>query len=91
MKIIKLTSQFKKDLKKYQNNPRKMDSLERIVKLLRETGTVPNEYKPHLLVGNYKGFMECHIENDFLLIWFDEETDTIKLVRLGSHSELFKK
>ena len=91
MKIIKLTSQFKKDLKRYQNNPRKMDSLERIVKLLRETGTVPNKYKPHLLIGNYKGFMECHIENDFLLIWFDEEADIIKLVRLGSHSELFKK
>ena len=44
MKIIKLTSQFKKDLKRYQNNPRKMDSLERIVKLLRETGTVPNVF-----------------------------------------------
>lgn len=91
MKTIKLTSQFKKDLKRYQNNPRKMDSLERVVKLLRETGTVPNEYKPHLLIGIYKGFMECHIENDFLLIWFDEETEIIKLVRLGSHSELFKK
>ena len=35
--------------------------------------------------------MECHMENDFLLIWFDKETDTIKQVRLGSHSELFKK
>lgn len=91
MKTIKLTNQFKKDLKRCRNNSRKMDSLERVVKLLHETGTVPNEYKPHLLIGNYKGFMECHIENDFLLIWFDEEADIIKLVRLGSHSELFKK
>ena len=70
MKIIKLTSQFKKDLKRYQNNPRKMDSLERIVKLLRETGTVPNEYKPHLLIGNYNGFMECHIENVFTTSYY---------------------
>lgn len=54
MKTIKLTSQFKKDLKRYQNNPRKMDGLERVVKLLRESGTVPNEYKPHFLAGNYK-------------------------------------
>lgn len=38
-----------------------------------------------------KGFMECHIENDFLIIWFDEDIDIIKLVRLGSHSELFKR
>lgn len=91
MKIIKLTSQFKKDLKRYQNNQRKIDSLGRVLKLLRDTGTLPNEYKPHLLIGDYKGFMECHIENDFLLIWLDEEAEIIKLVRLGSHSELFKK
>lgn len=35
--------------------------------------------------------MECHIEDDWLLIWFDKEEDVIKLVRLGSHSELFGK
>lgn len=34
--------------------------------------------------------MECHIEGDFLLIWFDEENNIIALFRLGSHSELFK-
>ena len=30
--------------------------------------------------------MECHIENDFLMIWFDEDADIIKLVRLGLHT-----
>ena len=34
--------------------------------------------------------MECHIQNDFLLIWIDKDARTVKLVRLGSHSELFK-
>ena len=43
-----------------------------------------------MLTGNYAGFMECHIEGDFLLIWFDHETVQIDLVRFGSHSELFK-
>lgn len=33
--------------------------------------------------------MECHVENDVLLIWFDKEHDIIKAVRTGSHSELF--
>lgn len=33
---------------------------------------------------------ECHIQGDFLLIWFDEENDIIELVRLGLHSELFR-
>ncbi len=35
--------------------------------------------------------MECHIESDFLLIWIDEQKGIVELVRLGSHSELFKK
>ncbi|ULB34033.1 MULTISPECIES: type II toxin-antitoxin system mRNA interferase toxin, RelE/StbE family [Proteiniphilum] len=42
------------------------------------------------LVGNYKGCWKYHIEGDFLLIWIDENSDVIKLIRLGSHSELFK-
>ncbi len=90
MRIFKLTSQFKKDLKRYCNNPDKIASLEIVLELLQETGIVPPEYKPHLLRGNYKGYMECHIENDFLLIWIDETEEIIKLIRLGSHSDLFK-
>ena len=66
-------------------------ALETVLKLLSQTGTLPKEYRPHWLTGDYKGYMECHIESDFLLIWIDENADLIKLVRLGSHSELFRK
>lgn len=59
-------------------------------KLQREQ-PIPEENNPHMLVGNYAGYMECrHIEGDFLLIWFDREADQIDLVRLGSQSQLFK-
>ena len=89
MKRLKQSKQFKKDLKRIQNNPRKLFSLNVVIGLLRETGTVPREYHPHLLTGIYRGYMECHIGSDFLLIWIDEREDVIKLVRLGNHSELF--
>jgi mRNA interferase YafQ len=56
---------------------------------LQKGEPVPKENKPHMLVGNYAGHMECHIEGDFLLIWIDKEKELIKLVRLGSHSDLF--
>ena len=59
--------------------------------MLRNEQPIPPEYNPHLLQGEYKGCMECHIQGDYLLIWFDEENDIIELVRLGSHSELFGK
>ncbi len=42
-----------------------------------------------MLTVNYARHMECHIDGDFLLIWFDPDTDEIDLVRLGSHSDLF--
>lgn len=86
---IKFTGRFKKDLKKYKNDVVKVRALAVILKSLSETGVVPGRYRPHSLHGNYEGCMECHILNDFLLIWIDEANDIIKLVRLGSHSELF--
>ena len=89
MAKLKLTGQFKKDLKRIQNNPKKVASLKVVLALLQKSGILPKEYKPHRLTGNYSGHMECHIENDMLLIWIDEKENTIKLVRLGSHSELF--
>ncbi|MDD3726791.1 MAG: type II toxin-antitoxin system YafQ family toxin [Dysgonamonadaceae bacterium] len=90
MKTVKQSSQFKKDLKRIQHNPKKIEKLKTVLELLKEDGIVPPEYKPHLLVGQFKGYMECHIEGDLLLIWIDENKDIIKLTRLGSHSELFK-
>ena len=84
------STKFRKDIKRYKHYTAKMKSLLTIVKHLEVSGHVPIEYRPHKLHGVYEGCMECHVESDFLLIWIDEETDTIELVRLGSHSELFK-
>jgi mRNA interferase YafQ len=90
MYTLKITSQFKKDLKRIQNNPVKIKHLKEVLELLEQDGALPERFKPHKLIGDYAGFMECHVENDLLLIWLDPEENIIKLVRLGTHSELFK-
>jgi len=90
MKKLFPSTQYKKDYKRYKKYPKKIDALKEILKLLQEEKPIPDEYLPHMLHGNYKGFMECHIQGDFLLIWFDPNSDIIELVRLGSHSELFR-
>ncbi|HPQ29905.1 MAG TPA: type II toxin-antitoxin system YafQ family toxin [Desulfobacteraceae bacterium] len=90
MYIIEQGTKFRKDLKKYSGDKEKLIALRDVIRCLETTGTVPLEYKPHPLKGEYSGTIECHIKNDFLLIWMDKETNTIKLVRLGSHSELFR-
>ena len=89
MKKLKPTTQYKKDYKRFRNNPKKLEKLFDILNLLQDEKPIPQENRPHMLTGNYAGYMECHIEGDFLLIWFDPDTDEIDLVRLGSHSELF--
>lgn len=85
-----VTTQFKKDLKRYQNNSSKLIALKDILEQLQNTGTVNLKHKPHHLAGEYSGCMECHIQNDFLLVWINQEKQTISLVRLDSHLELFK-
>ena len=90
MYTLKITSQFKKDLKRIQNNPVKIKHLKEVLELLEQDGALPERFKPHKLIGDYAGFMEYHVENNLLLIWLDPEENIIKLVRLGTHSELFK-
>ena len=89
MKKLHPTTQYKKDYKRYRNNPKKIAKLLAILRMLENEEAIPEEYSPHFLTGDYKGYMECHVEGDFLLIWLDPDMDTIELARLGSHSELF--
>ena len=43
----------------------------------------------HRLSGGLSSFHECHLENDWLLIW-DEDDVTVTLIRTGTHSDLFR-
>lgn len=91
MKTLRFSSQFKKDAKRYRNQPKKMEKVAEILRMLRDEIPIPRKFKPHFLTGGYKNCMECYVEGDFLLIWIDEKHDQIGVLRLGSHSELFKK
>lgn len=86
---IVLSTQYKRDLKRYQNRPGKIKSLKVVLNHLMESGIVPSAYFPHKLRGTYEGCMECHVGTDFLLIWMDEAEKTVKLLRLGTHHEIF--
>lgn len=49
MWVLKYTSQFKKDLKRYRNQPKKIEALMEVLEFLQDTGTVPASYNPHML------------------------------------------
>lgn len=89
-----LTTRYKKDFKKLQKrNMREVALAVRVLDTLREQGVkgIPPQMKPHKLKGEYKDDWECHIKADLLIIWFQiESPKTIKLIRIGSHSDLFQ-
>lgn len=91
MKEIRKTSQFKKDFKRFAKDVEKVKTLMSIVEKLERGEFISDEFYPHPLKGEWKNYMECHIDDDYLLIWFDKEESIVRLVRLGSHSELFGK
>lgn len=88
MKEIRKSSQFKKDFKRFANDMEKVTKLYNIVGFLQREEQIPDEYNPHMLKGKLKGIMECHIDSDYLLLWIDEENNIVRLLRLGSHSEV---
>ena len=83
---------LKKNSRSLKKQPDKIQKILAVVKLLEKGGVseIPKKMKPHMLIGQYQGCLECHIEGDLLLIWQqDDEEMVIVLERLGSHSELF--
>jgi mRNA interferase YafQ len=87
---ILYTTQFKKSLKLCAKRGLSIDHIYEVINILSREGKLPNEYKPHKLSGKYKGFWECHIEPDWLLIWGQNDRElTLLLVDTGTHSDLF--
>jgi mRNA interferase YafQ len=50
---IKPTTKFKKDIKKIQNDKKKMLELKWVITELANERTLPDKYKVHSLIGNY--------------------------------------
>ena len=83
------TNQFKRDYKLQQKRHKDIDLIDGLIKLLAKEESLPAKNQDHPLQGDYKGYRECHIEPDWLLI-YKIEGDTIYFVRTGTHSDLFK-
>ena len=86
---IRLTTQFKKDLKKARKQGRNLESLSSVLQQLANSEPLPLSFKNHKLRGDWQDFRECHIEPDWLLIYTITDSE-LRPARLGTHSELFR-
>ncbi len=65
-----------------------MDKLLNVIRRLADNEQLEQNLRDHALHSNWRGYRECHIEPDWLLIYKIEE-DILRLSRTGSHSTLF--
>ncbi|MBO4851256.1 MAG: type II toxin-antitoxin system YafQ family toxin [Prevotella sp.] len=89
---LKVTGEFKKDLKRCQKRGLPLNELWDVVKMLLDGETLDAKYHAHILQGNRKGQWECHIRPNWLLVWEQYETELVLvMLNTGSHSDLFGK
>ena len=92
MPKLEFSSQFKRDYRlavKRGCDPKK---LEEVVSILQAEKPLPEKYRDHDLTNSrdYKGMRECHIDPDWLLVYkVYRDMLLLKLIRTGSHSDLF--
>ncbi|MBC5710425.1 type II toxin-antitoxin system YafQ family toxin [Hungatella hominis] len=89
---VEYQGQFKKDYKlavKRGCNPKLLAD---VITMLVNEKPLPPKYKDHSLADsrNYKGMRECHIQPDWLLVYqINNEMLILRLIRTGTHSDLF--
>ena len=92
MKALEIvwTSQFKKDYKLAMKRHLDLALIDEIIRTLSRGESLPSKNKDHALLGRWRGYRECHIQPDWLLVYkVDKDELILNLLRTGSHSDLF--
>lgn len=89
MLAVEFTGRFKKDVKLAQKRGLDSALLQDVVLILAKESPLPEKFRDHALTGDWRGFRECHLQPDWLLI-YKAEAGTLILYRTGTHSDLFR-
>lgn len=91
MRTLEHTSQFNQDFKREKRGQRGKNlekELKVILQFLLNDLPLTQRHEDHPLTGQWKGFRDCHVRPDLILIYRARGASVLQLVRLGSHSEL---
>ena len=91
MRTTDYTGQFKRDYKreaKGQHRATLDADLRAVLSALLTDQPLESRHRDHALTGEWKDHRDCHVKPDLVLIYQKPDDDTLRLVRLGSHSEL---
>lgn len=88
IKGIAPTKDFKRDCAKLKVEITTSKEWAEVFSCLYQGKTLPVQYKDHPLTGNSKGYRDCHIFSDLVLI-YKIENEILYLIRVSSHSDIF--
>lgn len=89
---INYTPEFIAAVRRCKRSGRNLQELWDAIELLAADGYLPESYRPHQLRDEWIGCWECHLDDDWLLVWRQyEEKMTLLFVNVGTHDDLFKK
>ena len=91
MRTIEYTGQFKRDYKREKKGQHRntLDAdLSSVLQNLMSDKLLEPHLRDHALTGEWKDHRDCHIKPDLVLIYQKPNKNILRLVRLGSHSEL---
>jgi mRNA interferase YafQ len=91
MRKIESATAFKRDFKRESKglNRTVLDTdLKQIITDLANDVPLAAKHRDHPLIGNLKGYRDCHIRPDLVLIYQKLDAYSLRLARLGSHAEL---
>ena len=86
--ILRQSTRFRRDVKRLLRKGVDLSRLEAVIEILVVQQALEDRYRDHPLIGNWKGYRECHLQPDWLLIYRTTD-DELQLVRTGSHVDLF--
>ena len=82
---------FRKSLKRMLRRGKDINKINDVILKLANGETLDPKYKDHALSGDLEGLRDCHIENDWVLLYFYTTSGELVLALsdTGTHSDLF--
>ena len=90
-RTVRRTTLFRKEYKRAKKQGKDIALLLSLVNMLADDIPLPEKYRDHALAGDWKGYRECHVTPDWLLVYSKEEESgelLLVLTRLANHNVL---
>ncbi len=81
---------MRKDIQRVQRRGKDIKKLFAVLEMLKTGDPLPEKYRDHQLKGDLEDLRECHIENNWLLVYRINEGELVLLATAtGTHADIF--